>query len=268
MSTIAIANQKGGVGKTTLAVNLGAWLSREAGLRVCVVDADPQGNATRWITGAMDAGGLFDLLVVKLRGQIPKRQEVLSKAVSSVLRPINGEWKLALLPGGNSTGDAMSFLFSVRAPFDYLSCVLSPLGELADVVLVDMPPSRANGFQEMLFFADYVLVPTVLERLSVDGVALMARACEDLEADHGRGPCLLGIVANMARRTIEHSRYLDALADTFHSAVWPPIPQAIAVAEASDHFQSVFRYAPRSAAAKVIAQVGERVLVNLGQGDG
>ena len=94
---VAVANQKGGVGKTTLVVHLGSWLSRR-GYRVALVDGDPQGNLSSWLLdGALEDDGLFRLLVV-------------GDPLQRVVRAVGGEWQLALLPGNHRTGEAMIFL--------------------------------------------------------------------------------------------------------------------------------------------------------------
>jgi chromosome partitioning protein len=247
---IAIANQKGGVGKTTLAVHLGVYASRQ-GRRVLVVDGDPQGNATSWLLdGDVADAGLFRLLVV---GD-PARE---------VVRGVNGRFGVGLLPGNQRTGEAMVFLSATGKPFDTVARAIRPLAEYADFVLVDMPPSRAAGFQELLFAADWVIVPTQLERLSLEGVQFMAQAAQDLREGRGQGPRLLGIVPNMVRYTREHREQLDALVKAFGPAVWPPVPLSVRVAEACGYGQVLFDHAPREKVTKAMGLVGKRFLQNI-----
>uniref|UniRef100_A0A6M3M1U6 Putative ATPase domain containing protein n=1 Tax=viral metagenome TaxID=1070528 RepID=A0A6M3M1U6_9ZZZZ len=250
MPIVALANQKGGVGKTTLTTHLGAWLSRQ-GQKVIAVDGDPQGNLTSWLlNGDLDDGGMFRLLVV-------------GDPLRRVVRPVGGEWQLGLLPGNFRTGEAMIFLAATRKPFSTVARSVQPLGDMADYVLIDMPPSRSAGFEELLFAADYVLIPTQLERLSLEGVGFMAHAGEDLRREHGRGPRLLGIVPNMARlQTIEHREQLEALVGVYGPTVWPAIPLSVRVTEACSYGQSLFEFAPSEPVTAALAKVAERFLEN------
>ncbi len=248
---VAVANQKGGVGKTTLAVHCAAWLSRH-GKRVVLVDGDPQGNATSWLLdGDVSDAGLFRLLVV-------------GDQLGRVVRAVDSRWNVGLLPGNDRTGEAMIFLAATGKPFDTVARAIRPLAAVADYVLIDMPPSKAAGFRELLFAADWVVVPTQLERLALEGVAFMAHTCRELREQRRQGPRLLGVVPNMVRRTREHRQQLEALLQAFGSVVWPPVPLAVCVAEACAYGQPVFDFAPRETAALALGQVAQRLLENTG----
>jgi chromosome partitioning protein len=250
MSIIAIANQKGGVGKTTLTVHLAAYLAAQ-GYRAVVVDCDPQGNASSWVLGGdTTQDGLFQLLVV-CRPAVALAQEV-------------GEWGFRILSGNHRTGDAFVFLAATGKPFDTVAQMLRPLAAEADYLLVDMPPSKGAGFRETLFAADWVLVPTQLERLSLEGVAFMSQTCGELVRERGHGPRLLGVVPNMARRqTIEHRAQMDELVAAFGAIVWPPIPLSVRVAEACAFGTTLFKHAPDEPVTDAIRTIGQRLIKNL-----
>lgn len=235
---VGVVNQKGGVGKTTLAVHLAVALAR-AGKDVLVVDGDPQGNATSWLCdGDTTDAGLFRLLVQ-------------GDPHATVIRPL-GRWGLALLPGNGRTAEAMIFLAATGRPFETIGNVLRPIAMLVDYVVIDMPPSRAAGFEQMLFACDGVIVPTQLERLAMEGVGLMAALCTQMEVNRGHGPQLLGVVPNMVRFTNEHQAQLENLTQTFGGVVWPPVPLSVRVSEAASFGEVLFDFAPEE---KVTAAV-------------
>lgn len=250
MTTIAIANQKGGVGKTTLAVHLATYLA-EQGRSVALVDADPQGNASSWLLGGdTTQDGLFQLLV------IGRPAVTLTRAVPC--------WGCRLLPGNHRSGEGYIFLAATGKPFDAVAQMLRPLAAQVDFLLLDTMPSRGAGFLEVLFAADWVLTPTQVERLSLEGVAFMARTCGELTRERGRGPRLLGIVPNMTRRqTTEHQAQMAELVATFGPTVWPPIPLSVRVAEACAYGTTVFAHAPEAPVTAALRLVGQRLIANL-----
>jgi chromosome partitioning protein len=138
---------------------------------------------------------------------------------------------------------------------------LAPLRSIADFVLMDMPPSRSPGFTELLSGADDVIVPTQLERLSLEGVVLMAQTARALDA----GPRLLGIVPNMARRqTNEHQAQMGSLVETFGKAVWPPVPLSVRVTEAASFGTTLFDLCPEHATTQAMRLLVDRLLENGG----
>lgn len=249
VTMVGIVNQKGGVGKTTLAVHLGVALARLE-RRVIVVDGDPQGNATSWLMDGVLADGLFELLVVE-------------RSLGQVVQP-SRRWKLGVLAGNGRTAEAMIFLAATGKPFETVADALRPLAGMADFVLIDMPPSRAAGFSEMLFACDWVVVPTQLERLALEGVGLMAETVSRLRAERGRGPRLLGIVPNMVRYTVEHREQLDTLVASFGPVVWPPLPLSVRVAEASAYGDVIFDTAPAERVTQMMHEVVDRFVWGVG----
>ena len=251
---VAVANQKGGVGKTTLAVHLAAYLAAR-GRSAIVVDADPQGNATSWLLGDIpETSALYNILVARR----PLREPLVTVH----------DWGVRLLPGNWETGEAITFLVAAHKPLDTAARALAPLRHMADYVILDMPPSRMAGFRELLFAADGLVVPTLLERLSVEGVVFMYRVVEKLREEYGHAPRLLGIVPNMVRRTREHREQMRELVQTFGDVVWPPVPLSVRVAEASAYGENLFRYAPREGVTRALAKVCRRFLMVMEDDDG
>lgn len=227
MTIIALSNQKGGVGKTTLAVHLAIGAARR-GKRVILVDADPQGNATSWLLDGETEEGLFRLLI---NSEKPIR----------TVRPVSA-WGIGIVPGNFRTGEALTMLAAVGRLAE-IPARIRPLAQIADLVIVDMPPSRSAGFVELLSCADWLIVPTKLERMSLEGVKLMAQTVASL-----KGPRLMGIVPNLARaNTREHQAQLTDLIAAFGAAVWPPIPLAIGVTEAASYGTTLWDMPPSDA---------------------
>ena len=250
MSIIAIANQKGGVGKTTLTVHLAYWLARQ-GRNVIIVDADPQGNATSWaMNGDLPYSSLWRLLIAE-------------HPLEGLIRPARWDG-VRILPSSPKTGDAMIVLRTINAPFSKVASSLRPLERVADYVLIDMPPSRNSGFLETLFAAEHLLVPTQLERMAVEGIVTLTETLVALRSQQGAAPQLVGVVPNMARlQTNEHQHHMKLLIEHFGDAVWPAISNTVKVAEANSFSETVFEYAPESAVAKAFGNIGRRVLTNL-----
>ncbi len=237
---IAIANQKGGVGKTTLAVHLAVGAARR-GKKVVLIDADPQGNATSWLMDGQQDGGMYRLLVLK---------DAPVKLVSGLVK-----WGIALLPGNYETGQALAMLGAVGR-LNEIPTRIRPFAGVADLVIMDMPPSRMAGFNELLLSADWVITPTQLERLALEGVGLMAQAVASL-GDH---PRLMGVVPNMTRNTREHKAQMDDLVTNFGGTVWPPLPLTVRVAESASFGTTVYDLCPNEPVTTVMNSVVERMM--------
>lgn len=237
---VAIANQKGGVGKTTLAVHLAVGAA-QSGLRTILVDADPQGNLTNWLIDE-SAADLYRLLVI---GDQPLR----------AVRPVQ-RFGCGLVGGGWETGKALTMLASV-GELQTIPQRLTGLASVADLVLMDMPPSRLPGFEEMLSAARWVIVPTTLERMSVEGVILMAQTIQALGSDLR----LMGVVPNMTRaRTREHQAQMEDLVAAFGSTVWPPLPLTIRMTEANSYGTTIFDLCPGETVTQAMRAVVRRML--------
>jgi chromosome partitioning protein len=181
---LAIVNQKGGVGKTTTAVNLGAALAR-AGQRTLVVDCDPQSNATRSLGVMGDPRPtLYDVLV--------------SDAVrveDALVSP--GPANLSLLPASPSLAGAEVELVGMPSRERRLATALGPLRSRFDYVLLDCPPSLGLLSVNALVSADGVLVPVQCEYLSLEGVGLLTRTLDLVRAHLNPALELTGVVMTM-----------------------------------------------------------------------
>jgi len=244
---IVIANRKGGVGKTTLTLSLAVYLAR-AGLRVVAVDGDPQGNLTSLCLGGREDDGLYAMLVAK---KLPPLTQML-RAVD-----FSGQ-RFAILGGDASTADALGML-ALGQRLDEVQKRLVAIAQQVDLLLLDMPPSQALGFQQMLGAGDWLLVPTKMERLSIEGVGQMLALAM---ANRIR---LMGIVPTMVRGVIEHREQGRELLAVLREsgvpdALWPPIPDSIRVAEAQAHGLTIYDYEPSNPAAVALQRTAQNVL--------
>ena len=214
---IALANRKGGVGKTTMAVALATRLAETD--RVLLVDLDSQANASESL-------------------DLPLRPEVAKWLMFGEPPELESIGSLDVIVGNMATSDA-NLVLAQRGKVKAIRDLLDGFGDYRYVIL-DCPPSVAALTKAALYAADYVLCPTILEYLSVAGVRQLTQVLEELKEDHGRSAKLMGIQPNKYdRRTNEHKAHLASLVRSFGpwgragGQVWPPLRQSISVTTAS-----------------------------------
>jgi chromosome partitioning protein len=241
---LCIANQKGGVGKTTTAINLAAGLAT-AGERTLVIDLDPQCNAT---TGLGQKPAARHPLIERP----PVREAVLPTGIEG----------LELLPGSRWLQDvarlAQGDEREARRVREHLG------GELEgyDFVLIDCPPSLGALTQTALSSATEVLMPIQCEYFAMEGLTQMI---ETIKGVMRRFPGRLefgGILLTMYDAALELTHEVDAeVRDFFGGIVFQTvIPRDVAAAEAPSHGRSVMDYAPRSRAARAYIELCMEVL--------
>ena len=236
---LCVANQKGGVGKTTTAINLAACLAK-AGERTLVIDLDPQCNAT---TGLGQKPAARHALVERR----PVREAVLMTGIP----------ELELLPGSRSFQDVDRLAKSDESEALLLRQHL--LGELAgyDYVLIDCPPSLGTLTQTALSASTEVLMPIQCEYFAMEGLTQMIQTIKGVMH---RFPGRLefgGILLTMYDAGLELTREVDAeVRDFFGGIVFANvIPRDVAAAEAPSHGRCVMDYAPRSRAARAYIEL-------------
>lgn len=251
---IAIANQKGGVGKTTLTAHLAYALHHFHSRRVLAVDADPQSNLTSYMTDYEDdpPGSLLQLIVARAS---------IDQVTVAGIAEFAGMPLLASNP--QDTADLYTFLASAHKPDDTIARALTGTTHAYDYILIDCPPSRSPAFRQLLVAADYVLLPTQLERSAFEGINAMAETITSLQQQWGR-PQLLGIIPNQVRPpTSLHRTMANQLAAELASATWPWVPNTIRFPEAAAQGLTIFNHDPHSPAAQTLLDICERLIATL-----
>lgn len=248
MRRITLSNNKGGSGKTTTTVNLAAAFV-ERGLRVLVVDLDPQGSATEWLGGGEASIGLVEYST----GGIPlSRLVVRSTAPGVDLIPTSPSLVPSGESGRNQTGYAIVRAF-VRLP-DYW-----------DVVLVDTPPTLGYLSLAPLVACDRVVIPVEPLALGLPGVASVIASIDRARQRINRRLELLGIVACRVEATSHTREVVARLRTQFGAAVLEhSVRQAIQIAEAPGARLPITKYAPKSAVANDYRAVAGELLDRLG----
>lgn len=228
---IAISNLKGGVAKTTTAINLGHGLARR-GKSVLLVDLDPQAHVCAAL-GVQPESGVFYLLTM---GQ--KKHE--DDFVKQYVRP-TGREHLWLLPGDATTNHAQLVLEGRKAPYNAIREALGRFRGGPDYIILDTAPSVGGILERALWAADMVVVPTLCEYLSTDSVRQMQALLEKLKGQEGWKGRLLGVLPTMYHDQIrEHQAAVSDLRAGFGELVLAPIHRATAVSECPGENKTIF----------------------------
>ncbi len=254
-TVFTIANQKGGVGKTTTAINLSVALANKS-VRTLLIDLDPQANVTSGLGFSQEPG---KSMYGPLHGDGNIREHIIATSRKN----------LSLIP---SEIDLAAIEIELGQKEDYLLQVhhcLSPLKESDEfeVILLDCPPSLGMISMNGLVCADYLLIALQCEYLAMEGLGQILRVIDQLKKAGGNHSLNLGgiIMTLFDRRTSLAHQVISEVREHFSEKVFDTvIPRSVRLSEAPSFGQSIFEYAPSSAGAKAYEELGREVIQRFG----
>lgn len=249
---IAIANQKGGVGKTTTTINLGAAMS-EAGLRVLVVDLDPQGNASTGL--GIDANAreftTYELLLEDID-------------LGQVIQKTNAE-NLMIIPATVDLSSAdIDLISNEKRSFLLYDALRQPAMDAFafDYILIDCPPSLNLLTVNAMVAAHSVLVPLQSEFFALEGLTQLMRTIREVRQSANKNLRIEGVVLTMydSRNNLSQQVEADARENLGELVFETVIPRNVRVSEAPSYAVSVLDYDPLSKGASAYRDLATEIL--------
>jgi chromosome partitioning protein len=242
---LVIANQKGGVGKTTTAINLGAALT-EQGRRVLLVDADPQASLSAAL--GIDPGALTQSLFEVLTENLPIR---------SVLREAAG---LAVIPATIDLAAAEVQLLNEVGRERVLSDALAPLSDDFDEILIDCPPTLGILTINALTAGSHVLIPVECQFLAIRGLSQLMQSVDKIQRRTNPRLRLLGVLPTMYDpRNVHDQDVLNTLEAEFPGKVFTPIRRSVRFAESALAGKPILFYETSHPGAQAYRHLAEEV---------
>jgi chromosome partitioning protein len=248
----AVANQKGGVGKTTTAVNLAASLAR-LGHRTLLVDLDPQGNAT--MGSGVDKSALHKTIYTVLLG-IDQAETVRIKT----------DFGYDLLPANRELAGAEVELVDLESREHRLAIGLATIASAYDMILVDCPPSLSMLTLNGLCAANGVVIPMQCEYFALEGLSDLVNSIKRVHAGLNRELRIIGLLRVMFDPRMTLSQQVsDQLERHFAEKVFKTvIPRNVRLAEAPSHGQPVLRYDGTSRGSQAYLGFAQELVDRLG----
>lgn len=247
--TLAVVNQKGGVGKTTTSVNLGSYLA-DSGKSVLIVDLDPQANATAGLGVVVNEGvpSLYDLLA----GEVP---------IENVIFPTHME-RLNIIPSTPDLAGAAMELMDESYREYRLRRALKAVKESYDFILIDCPPSLGLLTINGLAAADRLLIPVQCEFYALEGLHQLLNTVDLVRKHLNPRLQVLGAVLTMFdRRTALSRKVVREVRKTFPGHVFESIiPRNTELAEAPSTGQTILEYDRLSPGARAYEYLSEELL--------
>jgi chromosome partitioning protein len=245
-----IANQKGGVGKTTTAINLAAFISARKA-RVLVVDADPQSNATSSMGVQLDDGtlSLYDVLINKI-------------PLTEIIKPTQRE-RLFVAPAAPELAAAEVELVQQLARESVLQKALKPVLDDYDFIFIDTPPSLGLLTVNALTASDQgVIIPVQCEYLALEGLSQLVYTINLVQESLNPNLQVAGLVMTMYDgRTNLAADVVNEVREHFPNEIFKTIiPRNIRLSEAPSYGEDILAYAPDSVGCKAYRALTEELL--------
>ncbi len=249
--TISIINQKGGVGKTTTAVNLSALMA-DMGQRVLLVDLDPQGNATSGLGMAVEDKSVYEVLMgrVQMKHAVEKTDFRNLSIAGSDIRLTGAE--LELVDADKREFRLKTALGSVAKDFDF--------------ILIDCPPSLSLLTVNALTASDSVIIPIQCEYYALEGVASLVQTIQRVKKTFNPRLEIEGVLLTMLDgRTNLGLQVVDEVKKHFKKQVYASvIPRTVRLGEAPSHGEPIHVYDKRSTGTTAYASLAKEVLARNG----
>lgn len=246
---IAIANQKGGVGKTTTSVNLGAGLAT-IGKRVLLIDIDPQGNTTSGvgINKADVENCIYDVLI----NEVDPREAIIPTMVDG----------LSIIPATIQLAGAEIELVPTISREVRLKRAISQVKGQFDYVIIDCPPSLGILTINSLTAADSVLIPIQCEYYALEGLSQLLNTVRLVQKHLNTSLQIEGVLLTMFdARTNLGIQVIEEVKKYFQQKVYKTvIPRNVRLSEAPSHGQSIITYDPKSKGAEVYLELAKEVV--------
>jgi chromosome partitioning protein len=277
MRTIAIHTSKGGVGKTTLVVNIAYELAK-LGNRVLVIDLDDQAHAS--LSLGVNKADEFDKASTleefdKVLDSFQDRKEVIeflkdydtksfnykeyiqNSPINKILRKTSSSGKIDILPSSYKTTDvALANLGGIREKRLDKALRQSGIANDYDYVVIDTPPSATTIASNGLYAAQYVVIPSQMEYLSVYGIRTPIGRAREVQEEMGKRGAILGIVPMMTEKNVKiHTTIKQSVEQRFPGiTILPEIKRATAVGQASQVRQPISLFAEQNKGAAEVAK--------------
>ena len=249
--TIAIANQKGGVGKTTSSVNLSACLAY-LGKKVLLIDIDPQGNATSGV--GVNKGDVDQCIYEVLIDDVDVKSTIMETKVEN----------LHVVPATISLAGAEIELVSTISREARLKNALAEVKDMYDYIIIDCPPSLGLLTLNSLTASDAIIIPVQCEYYALEGLSQLLSTIRLVQKHLNHDLMIDGVLLTMFdARTNLGMQVIDEVKKYFQDKVYKTIiPRNVRLSEAPSHGEPIIIYDPKSRGAEVYLELAKEVIHN------